>query len=292
MEKPVAEETLNATFSQIRGFAERKTKNLLIVEDNEVEGMAIQELIGGGDVTSTVVATGKKALEAIRSNSFECVVLDLGLPDMSGFELIEKIKQEPGYAEVPFIVYTGRDLTPREATELERIAETVIIKGVTSPDRLLAETALFLHRIETDLPEPKRRMLRKVCDADPVLDSRKVLIVDDDIRNIFALTSCLERYHMKVVYAESGKAALDLLKQTPDVDVILIDVMMPEMDGYETTREIRRADRCGSLPIIAVTAKAMKGDREKCIAAGMSDYIPKPVDIGQLLSLLRVWLYK
>jgi len=220
------------------------------------------------------------------------VVLDLGLRDMSGFDFLEKVKSDPDKTELPIIVYTGKQLSQQEETRIKKYAETIIVKDVRSPERLLDETALFLHRVEAKLPEQKRKMLEQLHDADAVIAGKKVLIVDDDVRNIFSLTSVLEDHGMSVRFAENGKDALEALKEDPDVDAILMDVMMPEMDGYETTRAIREMNEFKSLPIIALTAKAMKGDREKCIAAGASDYITKPVDNEQLLSLLRVWLYK
>jgi CheY-like chemotaxis protein len=219
-------------------------------------------------------------------------VLDLGLPDIAGAELIERIKQELGGRELPIIIYTGKELSRKEETELKRISDTIIVKDVSSMERLLAETALFLHRVEANLPQPTRQMIEQFHKIDPVLVGKKVLIVDDDVRNIFALTSALERHQLAVVYAENGRDGIELLERTPDISVVLMDVMMPEMDGYETMRAIRQRPQYQELPNIALTAKAMKGDREKCIEAGASDYITKPVDTEQLLSLLRVWLYK
>jgi CheY-like chemotaxis protein len=220
------------------------------------------------------------------------MVLDLGLADMSGFTLLERIKNEPRTQEMPIIIYTGKELTSAEDTQIRRYAETIIVKDVKSPERLLDETALFLHRVEARLPEQKRRMLERLHTADSTFDGKKILIVDDDVRNIFSMTSVLESYGMEVVFAENGKDAIRVLEENPGVDLILMDVMMPEMDGYETTRAIREMDRFRALPIIAVTAKAMKGDREKTLAAGASDYITKPVDTEQLMSLMRVWLYQ
>jgi CheY-like chemotaxis protein len=248
-------------------------------------------LIADDDVAVVGTRTGKEALEALKNGIFDCVVLDLGLPDMSGFNLIKRIKAEIDRT-VPIVVYTGKELTRSEESQLRKLAETIIVKDAKSPERLLDETALFLHRVEANLPEAKRRILREVHRADPVLQGRKVLIVDDDMRNIFALTSALERYMMDISYAENGRDGIEMLKENLEVDVVLMDIMMPEMDGFETTQNIRRIDRFANLPIIALTAKAMKGDREKCIEAGASDYITKPVDIDQLLSLLRVWLYR
>ncbi|HYP29930.1 MAG TPA: HAMP domain-containing protein, partial [Blastocatellia bacterium] len=292
LKKPVTKEGLTNALNNIKSFIERPARKLLIVEDNDVQRDAIVELIGNGDVQTTAVATGEEALSALREAPFDCLVLDLGLPGMTGFELIEKIKSELGTLDLPIIVYTGKELTKAEETELKRVAETVIIKDVKSMERLLDETALFLHRIEANLPEPKRRMLEQLHQTDSVIAGKKVLVVDDDIRNIFAITSALERHRMKVVYAENGRDAISMLSESSDIDIVLMDVMMPEMDGYEAMSAIREEPRFKSLPIIALTAKAMKGDREKCIEAGASDYITKPIDVTQLLSLLRVWLYK
>jgi CheY-like chemotaxis protein len=220
------------------------------------------------------------------------MVLDLKLPDMSGFELLEKIKELPNAQELPVIVYTGKDLTRAEEAQLKKAAEAIVLKDARSPERLFDETALFLHRIESKLPQPKRKMLQKVAQSDAVLNGRRVLVVDDDYRNLFSLTTVLEQHNMQVLQAENGRDALGILERTPDVDVILMDIMMPEMDGYETTRLIRQNPAFNRTPILALTAKAMKGDREKCIQAGASDYITKPIDVDQLLSLLRVWLYQ
>jgi CheY-like chemotaxis protein len=240
----------------------------------------------------TAVETGEEALDALRAGRFDCMVLDLGLPDMTGFDLIEQIRGEAGLAELPIVVYTGKDLTPAEENLLKRLANTVIVKDGQSPEHLFAETALFLHRVEADLPPPKRQMLEHVHLTDPVLSGKKVLIVDDDLRNVFALTSALEAQEMQALYAENGRDGLTRLEENPDVDIVLMDVMLPGMDGHEAMREIRSRKEFRTLPIIALTAKAMKGDREKCIESGASDYISKPVVTEQLLSLLRVWLYK
>ncbi|MEH2159527.1 MAG: HAMP domain-containing protein [Nostoc sp.] len=292
LQKPLTSETISEALTKIKGFVERQVKNLLVVEDDDTQRLSIVELIGNSDVSTTAVATGAEALEAIRSQHFDCLVLDLGLPDMTGFELIEQIKLLPNGKSLPIIVYTGRDISKAQETELRRIAETIIIKDVRSPERLLDETALFLHRVQANLPVPKQQILEQLHSIDYLLAGKKALIVDDDMRNIFALTSMLERYQIQVLYAENGREGINLLETTPDIDVVLMDVMMPEMDGYETTSLIRQNERFKSLPIIALTAKAMQGDREKCIEAGASDYITKPVDTEQLLSLLRVWLYR
>jgi len=292
LEKPVTKESLEEALTGIKDFIERPAKRLLVVEDNEDQRNSIKELIGNGDVVITAVGSGEEALEALRTETIDCMVLDLLLPDMSGFELIKQIQIDPALVDLPIIVYTGKELTRDEEHELRMVTEAVIIKDVKSPERLLDETALFLHRMEANLPESKRQMLMEAHETDPLLNQKTVLVVDDDIRNIFALTSILERFRMNVLHAENGQEAIDLVKEREDIDVVLMDIMMPGMDGYETTTAIRELEGRQSLPIIALTAKAMKGDREKCLAAGASDYIAKPVDTDQLLSLLRVWLYK
>jgi hypothetical protein len=292
LEKPVTAEVLGQALLDLQSFIERGARNLLIVEDDETQRQSLIELIGNGDIQTIAVGNGAEALAALKSQRFECMILDLGLPDMSGFDLIEQIKQEASLQRLPIIVYTGKALTKKEETQLKRLTDTIIIKDVKSPERLLDEVSLFLHRVEADLPPAKRQILQQLHQIDPVLSGKKVLIVDDDVRNIFALTSALERHQMQVLYAENGKDGIEMLQNTHQVDVVLMDVMMPEMDGYETMQAIRKLRKFKSLPIIALTAKAMKGDREKCIEAGASDYIAKPVDTEQLLSLLRVWLYK
>ncbi len=236
--------------------------------------------------------TGEEAIEKLKDSSIDCIVLALELADMAGIEFIRKVQKEIQLPDLPIVIYTGRELTPRQELEIKKLTNTVVVKDVQSPERLLDETSLFLHRIEANLPEYKRKMLEEVHQTDPVLVGRKVLIVDDDVRNIFALTSILERQEMNVLYAESGKEALEILENTPDVSVVLMDIMLPGMDGYETTMAIREMPKFKTLPIIALTAKAMKGDREKCLDSGASDYIAKPVDTDRLLSLLRVWLYR
>jgi CheY-like chemotaxis protein len=291
LRKPLDKEGVESALDEIKGFVERRVKNLLVVEDDPTQRQAIVELIGNGDVESTPVGSGADALEQLRAKHFDCMVLDLGLPDMRGIELIETIRSDEKLKDLPIIVYTGRELNEEEELELKAFTDSIIVKSVKSMDHLLDETALFLHRVEANLPESKRRMLTQIHQEDPVFAGKRVLIVDDDARNIFALTSVLERHKMEVVYAENGLKGIEVLKKTPGISCLLMDVMMPEMDGYETTREIRRMPEFASVPIIALTAKAMKGDREKCIEAGASDYITKPVDTEQLMSLLRVWLY-
>ncbi|MGL5880597.1 MAG: response regulator, partial [Xenococcaceae cyanobacterium] len=291
LQKPIDSEALCEALKQIKAFIERPLKNLLIVEDDEIQRQSIVELIGNSDVASTAVGTGAEAIEAIASQQFDCLVLDLGLPDMSGFELIEQIKGRSNSNHLPIVVYTGKELTPQEETQLRRISEAIVIKDVRSPERLLDETALFLHRVQANLPPSQLKMLERSQQNDSVLANKQVLIVDDDVRNIFALTSLLETYQMQILYAENGRDGIAVLQNNPSINIVLMDIMMPEMDGFETMRNIRAYSQFKSLPIIALTAKAMKGDREKCIEAGASDYITKPIDNQQLLSLLRVWLY-
>lgn len=292
LQKPVSPEILNQTLTQIKTFIDRKVKQLLVIEDDPVQAQSIIDLIGNGDVQSMAVNTGSGALKILRLQQFDCIVLDLGLPDMSGLELLEQIKQEPNLAKLPIIIYTGKEISRQEETQLRRLAESIIIKNVRSPERLLDETALFLHRVQANLPQPQQQILEQLHQTDPVLVNRKILIIDDDLRNIFAITSLLESYQMQVIFAENGRDGIDMLQTHPDVNAVLMDIMMPDIDGYETTSRIRQIPQFRSLPIIALTAKAMPGDREKCIEAGASDYITKPVDTEQLLSLLRVWLYR
>jgi CheY-like chemotaxis protein len=292
IQKPATKEAIDSALSQTIDFLNRPLKNLLIIEDDSVQRQGLTDLIGDGDVHTTAVGSAQEALKALAETHFDCIVLDLGLPDIKGVELIRTIHQRLGAAVPPIIVYTGKELSRVEETELRMISDSIVIKNVRSPERLLDETALFLHRVQTKLPEPKQKMIEQVQKADNLLLGRKVLIVDDDVRNIFAITSALEGLKMNVVYAESGQAGIDLLVKDPKIEVVLMDVMMPEMDGFETIRRIRRMDGFKKLPIISVTAKAMKDDREKCLQAGASDYITKPVDMDQLRSLLRVWLYR
>jgi len=293
LKKPVTRQGLDEAFSGLKGFLERGEKRLLVVEDNELERRKIVSAVGeGGDVRTTAVGTAAEALEALRAQPFDCLVLDLGLPDMSGLELLETIKRDAVGEGLRVVVYTGRDLTAAEKARLDEMSETTIVKDVRSLEHLVDKTALFLHRVEAELRPDTRKMLHHVQTADPDLAGKKVLIVDDDLRNIFALTSKLERWEMVVVRAENGRQALEALRNTADVDAVLMDIMMPEMDGYETIRAVRSEERFRDLPIIALTAKAMKEDRQKCIEAGASDYLAKPVSTEQLLSTLRVWLQR
>jgi CheY-like chemotaxis protein len=264
----------------------------LIVEDNPAEQLSIRELLGYDDIDVTVVTRGHEALQVLREHPFDCVVLDLRLPDMSGFEVLEQLRETAELREVPVVVFTGKELSPAEDTQLRTLARSVVVKGVESPERLLDETALFLHRVIANLPAEKQNMLDRLHRSDEALIGKKVLVVDDDVRNIFALSSVLERRGMTVLTAGTGREAIAILESTPDMAIILMDIMMPEMDGYETMQMMRQNELFRRLPIIALTAKAMKGDREKCLEAGASEYLAKPVNTEQLLSALRIWLHR
>jgi HAMP domain-containing protein/signal transduction histidine kinase/DNA-binding response OmpR family regulator len=285
-------EGLEAAFDRIKDFTMPRTKRLLVVEDNEIERQSIVELLGYKDIEMVTAGTGAEAMEALLDRAFDCVVLDLRLPDMTGFELLEKMHAEPALEDVPVVVFTGKDLTTDEQTQLKTMAKSIVLKDVQSPERLLDETALFLHRVVTDLPVEKQSMIERLHSSKEVLRGRKVLVVDDDARNIFALNSLLENQEMDVLSTTDGRSAIEIIKNTPDLSLVLMDIMMPEMDGYETMKEIRKVPEFRTLPILALTAKAMKGDREKCLDAGASDYIAKPVNTDQLLSLMRVWLFR
>jgi HAMP domain-containing protein/signal transduction histidine kinase/CheY-like chemotaxis protein len=288
--KPAHRENLVEGVNFLKEFIERPIKRLLLVEDDDTLRKSITELIGGEDINITPVGTGQGALDILQGENFDCAIVDLMLPDMEWSELIGKIKQEPRFPELPVIVHTGKDLNKRETARVKKLAETIILKDADSLERLVDETALFLHRDVANLNDTQKNMIKRVNVADPRLSGRKVLVIDDDIRNIFALTSILERQQMQVVYAENGRDGIDLLKRNAGIDGVLMDIMMPGMDGYQAMQEIRQISKFKSIPIIAVTAKAMKGDRQKCIEAGASDYITKPVETEQLLSLLRIWL--
>jgi CheY-like chemotaxis protein len=275
-------------FAKIKKSIENRVKNLLVVEEHETIRKSIESLISNDDVHTTVLSTGEAAIDAVRSGQFDCIVIDSALPDMSAPELVANLQGKEA-RDLPIIVFAGDELSREEDQALERVAENLVLKRAKTIDRLLDETALFLHSVEANLPEGPQRMLQQARQNDVVLAGGKILVVDDDVRNIFALTSVLERKNLQVVHAENGRAAIEMLEKHPDIEIVLMDVMMPEMDGYETMRAIRKIEKFRNLPIIALTAKAMKGDREKCVQAGATDYIPKPVDLDLLFSLLRVW---
>ncbi|MDB5337279.1 MAG: barA 4, partial [Planctomycetaceae bacterium] len=283
---------LESAFDRLKDFAAAGIKRLLIVEDNEIERQSIVELLGDEDIETEAVSTGQGAFEALKEKRFDCVVLDLRLPDMSGFDLLKKIQAEQELQGVPVVVFTGKDLSPDEEALLKTMAKSIVLKDVQSPERLLDETALFLHRVVANLPANKQKMLEALHNSNEVLHGRKVLVVDDDARNIFALTTVLESHDIEAMSATNGRQAIDIIESTPDLSMVLMDIMMPDMDGYQTMREIRNNPQFRTLPILALTAKAMKGDREKCLDAGASDYIAKPVNTDQLLSLMRVWLFR
>jgi HAMP domain-containing protein/CheY-like chemotaxis protein/putative methionine-R-sulfoxide reductase with GAF domain len=290
--KPITPEGLESALDKIRDYAAPRRKRLLVVEDDPAEQLSIRELLGHDDIDVTVLSSGTEALETLEDNPFDCVVLDLRLPDMSGFEVLRRLGESPPLSDLPVVVFTGKELTADEDARLRTLARSVVVKGVESPERLLDETALFLHRVVADLPVERQRMLEKLHGSDEALAGKKVLIVDDDVRNIFALSSVLERRGMIVLTAGTGREAIVTLETTPDVAIVLMDIMMPEMDGFETMQVIRQNPLCWRMPIIALTAKAMKGDREKCLEAGASEYLAKPVNTEQLLSALRLWLHR
>jgi CheY-like chemotaxis protein/signal transduction histidine kinase/CHASE3 domain sensor protein len=288
--KPVAKKDLEEAFNRIEGFVSRKMKNLLIVEDDANSRKAMRKLIGNGDVKCFEAATGEEALNLYETHHIDCIVLDIGLPDINGFELIYRLERIAERAVPPIIIYTGKELSREENEELHKYAESIIIKGVRSEERLLDETALFLHRTIGNLPESKRNIISSLYDKEAVFNGKKILLVDDDMRNIFALSKILKERGMNVLKAENGKAALDVLSTQSGIELVLMDIMMPEMDGYEAMQHIRAQPQFRNLPVIALTAKAMKEDKQKCIDAGASDYITKPVDVERLLTLMRVWL--
>jgi HAMP domain-containing protein/signal transduction histidine kinase/DNA-binding response OmpR family regulator len=290
--KPATTEALEGALDRIRSYAAPQTRRLLVIEDNQIERDSIVDLLAHDDIEIEDVGTGADAIAALDRQKFDCVVVDLRLPDVSGFELLELLRSHEGMTDVPIVVFTGKELSDAEELRLQAYAKSIVLKDVRSPERLFDETALFLHRVIEKLPEEKRKLIDRLHGSNDVLRNRKVLVVDDDARNIFALTSVLENLDMEVFGATNGKQAIDILNSTPGLSAVLMDIMMPEMDGYETIRRIRRDTRFRTLPIVALTAKAMKGDREKCLEAGASDYIAKPVNTDQLLSLLRVWLHR
>ena len=290
--KPMTPEGLEDTLARIKAYTKPRRKRLLIVEDNAAERLSITELLGHDDIDIETATTGAEALTILREQHCDCVVLDLRLPDMSGFDILETIRDHSTLSDLPVVVFTGRELSPEEDAQLHTMARSVVVKGVESPERLLDETALFLHRVVGDLPPEKQQMLERLHSSDEDLVGETVLLVDDDTRNIFALSSVLERRGMKVLTATTGNEAIALIDTTPGLAIVLMDIMMPGMDGYQTMQAIRQNSSLRRLPIVALTAKAMKGDREKCLEAGASDYLAKPVNTEQLLSALRMWLHR
>ncbi|MDY6987919.1 MAG: response regulator [Thermodesulfobacteriota bacterium] len=290
--KPVEMDKIHEAFRRIEHSISGQVKRLLVVQHDESESAAIVELVGSRGIETSVVGTGQEAYALLESERFDCMILDLHLPDVSRFELLERIKKDSAMADMPVVIYTAEELSEEDETTLKEYSKSMILKGtVKSPEGLLDEVSLFLHMVAADMPEEKRERLTMMYDKDAVLKGKKILVVDDDMRNVFALTHILEEKGSRVVIGKNGKEGLEQLNTNGDTDLVLMDIMMPEMDGYEAMQEIRKERRFANLPIIALTAKAMKGDRNKCIEAGASDYMAKPVDTDKLLSLLRVWLY-
>ncbi|MCK6605552.1 MAG: response regulator [Ignavibacteriaceae bacterium] len=289
--KPVSVEDINSVLSELTQYDGTTTRNLLVIEDDKGLQKGIRKLIEYSDINIDTAMTGEEAIEKLRNNSYGCVILDLGLPDMSGFELLERL-EKAAVNVPPIVVYTGKDLSKEEEARLREYAESIIIKGVRSEERLIDEVSLFLHRVVSELPEKQRKMILNLHESDSIFKDKKILIADDDMRNVFALSRYLGEKGIKLLKAEDGRKALELLEKEPDVDLVLMDIMMPVMDGWEAIKKIREQPAFSRLPIIAVTAKAMKKDYEKCIEVGASDYLPKPIDLHRLFSMLRVWLYR
>ncbi len=291
LRKPVTKETLESALDRIELAVASHSRKLLIVEDDEITRKSITNLMSAEDVIIKAVSSGEAAWEVLKNEPFDCLILDLGLQGMSGFELLENIKKDDAIKLLPVIVYTAHEMSQDENLQLQQYADSIILKGARSFERLLSESTLFLHQVESKLPAKKQEMLKKVLPREDVLEGKTLLIVDDDMRNVFALTSFLDQFNMKLIIAKNGREGIEKLQANPQTDLVLMDIMMPEMDGYEAMREIRKDARFTRLPIIALTAKAMKDDRDKCLAAGANEYLTKPFDTGKLLSLLRVWLY-
>jgi CheY-like chemotaxis protein len=291
----VNREELVEALRRIEAKSSQSLRRVLVVEDDPRQRESIRQLLATEDVEITGVATGAEAFAQLQKTTFDCMVVDLSLPDLSGYELLEKMSQQDDVSFPPVIVYTGRSLTREEEQRLRRFSRSIIIKDARSPERLLDEVTLFLHQVESSLPRDRQQMLRAARDRESLLDGRRILIVEDDARNIFALTSLLEPKGVRIEIARNGREALEALlrsmaKPESAIDLVLMDIMMPEMDGITAMQEIRRKTEWSRLPIIALTAKARKDDQEKCLAAGANDYIAKPLDIEKLLSLIRVWI--
>jgi CheY-like chemotaxis protein len=295
MLKPVAREKIAEALQTLEERLTHRVRRVLVVEDDEVQRGAVCKLLASREVEALGARDAEECLAQLRSNTFDCMVLDLSLPDASGFALLQKLHDDEHYPFPPVIIYTGRELTADEEQALRRYSKSIIIKGAKSPERLLDEVALFLHQVVAELPAEQQQMIAKARSREAALEGRRVLIVEDDVRNIFALTSLLEPLGLSLEIARNGREALDALDRVRDqkaapVDLVLMDIMMPEMDGLTAMREIRRQEAWKRLPIIALTAKAMPNDQEQCLAAGANDYLAKPLDVEKLLSLVRVWM--
>jgi CheY-like chemotaxis protein len=292
MLKPVQRDDIVQALRKMEERFTTSMRRLLVVEDDAMQRDSICQLLGGPEVEAVAVGTVREALQCLRGSTFDCVVTDLTLPDASGYELLETMAHDEAYSFPPVIVYTGRSLTEDEEQRLRKHSSSIIVKGARSPERLLDEVTLFLHQVESEMPADRQRVLRQARDRESLFEGRHILIVEDDVRNIFALSSVLEPKGARISIARNGLEALEKVDSEPDIDLVLMDIMMPEMDGLTAMREIRKRPRSQKLPIIALTAKAMKDDQERCLMAGANDYIAKPLDIEMLLSLLRVWMPK
>jgi CheY-like chemotaxis protein len=288
--KPATREELKGVFSRLEQKFTQKVKHILLVEDDDRQRDSVVQLISDSDIDIQAVGSGEEALKLLHANIYDCMIIDLKLPDMQGKELLERMSKEGIASFPPVIVYTGRSLTREEEADLHKYSRSIIIKGARSPERLLDEVTLFLHKVESELSSERQNMLKAVRSRDRVFEGRRILLVDDDVRNIFALTSALEQKGAIVEIGRNGFEALEKLDSVPDIDLVLMDVMMPGMDGLEATRRLRADPRFARLPVIAITAKATKDDQEQCLAAGASDYLAKPIDLSRLYSLLRVWM--
>ncbi len=291
MTKPISMDELNGVYARIEHKIDSPVRSILLVEDDPTQSEAVRELLADDRVTIVAVQSGGEAMKALGREPFDCMILDIGLPDMSGVELLSQVRNDPKLRDLPVIVYTGRELTPQESAIVQDYAEMIVVKDARSPDRLLEEATLFLHLVESELPAEKKRMLQRIHDREAVFQGKKILLVDDDMRNVYAITNILEEKGMRVVIGKNGKEGIEKLNADPEIDLVLMDIMMPVMDGYEAMRQIRAMDAYRKLPIIALTAKAMKGDKALCIEAGANDYLAKPFETEKLLSMLRVWLY-
>ncbi len=289
--KPISQDDLKQALGRIEDILASDVKELLVVEDNTELRQSILKLLTTHDINAVAVGTGKEAIELLKKKRFDCMILDLGLPDISGFELLDRINSDHSVETTPVIIYTGRELSQEENEKLERYASSIVVKSAVSMERLLDETALFMHRVESDMPEQHQKMIQKIRDKGEILPGKRVLLVDDDMRNAFALNKFLKSRGMKVTIANNGKKALEILDRGDKMDIVLMDIMMPVMDGYETMKQIRKQEKFKTLPILALTAKAMETDREECIRCGANDYLSKPVDTNKLVTMLRVWLY-
>ncbi len=288
--KPAAREVLEGAFSTLTDRLERQPRRVLVVEDDPLQQESLRVLLGSDGVEIVTVGTAADALQELREGGFDCVVLDLGLPDAGGEELLRQLAAEELPLRPPVVVYTGRELSPAEEARIRQRTRSIVVKGARSPERLLDEVTLFVHRVESELPLHRRRMLAQVRSRDAALEGRTLLLAEDDVRSVFAITAALEPHGVRVEIARNGEEALAALDRTPSIDLVLMDIMMPIMDGYEAIRRLRADPRFAGLPVIALTARAMKDDRERCLAAGSNDYLAKPIDVDRLVSLIRVWL--